>query len=216
MVAQSLSKAERLAIAGQTAPALRSAKRPRSVKVVDADGKVVRTIDSLELAKKVHERAGIEFDVADGEKKTHSVCRSCGAWFSRGRPRRGQPWRMCVACRSSSRQQECAGWSGPCPHKAKPTIKAFDSKSIARRRGQPWRCDSCHRRRAGDLTSRSSSSQAARFVRHDKCQRGHSMVGENLIIRHRKRIDGTTKVERGCRACKRSRDESRERAERKS
>jgi hypothetical protein len=65
--ASSLSKVERLNIAGYSAPRLR-AGRSRPVKVVDAEGNVVREITSIELAEKVHARAGIEFEAQDGVK----------------------------------------------------------------------------------------------------------------------------------------------------
>ena len=95
-----LARIEKLRVAGYAAPTLRDARRARPVKVVDASGQVLRTIDSRELAEKVLRRADIEFDVVPDPSR----CTACGAPKSksatqrrRGREPQAGP---CARCRS--------------------------------------------------------------------------------------------------------------------
>jgi hypothetical protein len=91
-----LNKVQRLAIAAQTATTLRNARERRPIKLVDAEGRVVGTIDSLTLAEKLHARAGIELDVIDDARPTHAQCK-CGRWFEQ--PTAGPRLSICRPCR---------------------------------------------------------------------------------------------------------------------
>lgn len=73
---EELSSLEKRLVAAYSAPRLRAAKT-RRVKVVNASGEVVREITSLEFQQAIHERAGIEFDVEPGIRRTRIVC-ACG------------------------------------------------------------------------------------------------------------------------------------------
>jgi hypothetical protein len=80
-VSAELTKVERMRLAAQSAPSLRATRRPvRRIKVVDKDGRVVKYIDTDTLAKKVLERAKIEFDTP---KRRVCVCAhpACGKTF---------------------------------------------------------------------------------------------------------------------------------------
>jgi hypothetical protein len=92
-----MSKAERLLIAGQSAPTLRARESRRKIKVVDRDGKVVREIDDVALSLKIHERAGIEFSVQDGKRPKRVACESCRRVFAA--PTTGKIPKQCVRCR---------------------------------------------------------------------------------------------------------------------
>lgn len=75
-------KTERLAIAAHVAPRLREGAR-RNIKVVGADGQIVREITDVELAQGVLDRAGIEFD-ADPDRRRSAgdrVLCPCGRPF---------------------------------------------------------------------------------------------------------------------------------------
>lgn len=140
-----LTKVGKLAIAGLTAPILRGAKRARPIKVVDAEGNVVRFIDSVALAESVHARAGIEFSVQDGQAQTHITCPECGCVFERRRF--GSDGDRCGNCRRGRGQSVCAGFLGhPCPVHAIPPTAAFELGNVRARGGDPWRCSSCANR----------------------------------------------------------------------
>ena len=75
-----LTKAERLAIGGAVAPAVRrQAAAPRKVTVVDKDGRPVRETTSVEVAKAVLARSEIEFSVQEGKRPEWVTCKTCGS-----------------------------------------------------------------------------------------------------------------------------------------
>lgn len=116
-----------LAMAAQTAPALRDQKHKalgRPVKCVDARGRVVRVLSSVEVAERVHARAGIEFDVAPGGKPTHRICERCGIEWALRADGRDLTSRRCSRCRLSPTCEECG-------------------EAIVRRRGGRQRCRKC-------------------------------------------------------------------------
>ena len=75
-----LSKADRLAIGGAVAPAVRrQADAPRVVTVVGKDGQPVRQTTAVEVAKSVLARADVEFSVQEGKRPEWVKCKTCGA-----------------------------------------------------------------------------------------------------------------------------------------
>ena len=90
-----LSKAELLAIGAYSAPRLRSAT-PRRIKITDAAGKVVGETNSVELAVKMHARAGVELAVQDDTRKTHVFCVGCGTIMPVKKGGQTKSW--CAAC----------------------------------------------------------------------------------------------------------------------
>lgn len=77
--AMDLSKIDRLRVGAYSAARVRGA-RARPIKITDKSGAVIGEITSQELQKKVHARAGIEFDVVPGEKEIAKTC-PCGRIF---------------------------------------------------------------------------------------------------------------------------------------
>lgn len=76
--APELSKAERLAIGGAVAPALRRrAGAPRKVTLVDKDGKPTGTTTDIEVAKSLLARSEIEFSVQEGKRPEFVNCERC-------------------------------------------------------------------------------------------------------------------------------------------
>lgn len=147
MVPENLTLHERLQIAGQTAPALRDARRKRPINVVDADGNVLRTIDSVELAKKVHERAGIEFDVQDGERPRLRTCEDCGRAVRV--PSKGPVPKRC----QDHSGFPCAGYRGdPCPNR-----KVSPARSVIK--NGEWRCPTCTRKSQWDTRGRNEADR---------------------------------------------------------
>jgi hypothetical protein len=73
-----LTKADRLAIGGAVAPAVRrQAATPRKVTLVGKDGKPTGQTTSVEVAKSLLARAEIEFSVQEGERPEWVKCRRC-------------------------------------------------------------------------------------------------------------------------------------------
>lgn len=74
-----MNKAERLAIAGQIAPILRSQgdKSKRKVKIVDKDGNIIGESTIGELQKQILKRAEIEFDVHEDKNPIYILCDIC-------------------------------------------------------------------------------------------------------------------------------------------
>jgi hypothetical protein len=119
---------ERLKIAAHTAPILRGGARSRQIKVVDRDGTLVREIDSAVLTLKLHERAGIEFDVEPGRREQVRTCK-CGFVFLLPPKRdwKSHPGRLpkrCPSCRKASRYCKVCGAA---------------STAASQRRGDPQR-----------------------------------------------------------------------------
>ena len=148
-----LTKAERLAIATYSAPHLRGSPG-RQVKVIGANGSVVREISSTELAKQLHQKASIEFDVEPDAAPILRDCSKCGRPFTVP-PKRGQR-RKCERCRTHKPKPEgwrertvpveqhvCAGWDGPCPTNEVPPRSALMPNRVEGRNGAPWRCRTC-------------------------------------------------------------------------
>lgn len=163
-VSPSLALNEKLQIAGYSAPCLRDS-RSRPVKVVDAQGNILREVSSSEIAHGLHQRAGIEFDVQDGAKRLLATCASCKRDFTL--PKRGGELgggRMpenCPRCRAPS-QSECAGFLGACPGHRKPSRDAFQPYRVAARGGDPWRCAACSARKRRSEQTAEERSVAAR------------------------------------------------------
>lgn len=99
-----LRKIDRLNVAATVAPVLRGKKKPRRITTVDEDGKPVRVITDVELAKQVLKRADIEFSVQDGVRPKQIVCELCGSLVNVARsarvPRRCRKCvgGICVTC----------------------------------------------------------------------------------------------------------------------
>jgi hypothetical protein len=93
------NKAERLAIAGQVAPSLRSVKAKmarRRVGLLNKTGEVTgyTTLDKVPTV--LLGRAGIEMATHDGVRPKESLCLVCGFFFDI--PKRGKAPRVCKAC----------------------------------------------------------------------------------------------------------------------
>lgn len=74
-----MSPAERLALAGAVAPILRrKAGSGRRITTVDREGKPVRVVDDVALAKSLLARSAIEFSVQDDKRPTVAHCKTCG------------------------------------------------------------------------------------------------------------------------------------------
>ena len=104
MTAAGSCKAERLAVAGQVAPALRAnvgEAKARRVAITDADGNVVgyRTLADVQTA--LLERQSIEIQVDDGVRPKTVMCGVCG-----------KPKAVPVRGRYSANHEECT-WA-PC------------------------------------------------------------------------------------------------------
>jgi len=101
-----LSVAEKLRIAGASAPALRRTERVRIVNLVDSNGRVVGQVDHVTVAKKLHERIGIEFDVDPSDRREKVRKCKCGNVFVLP-PKRdwkdhaGRLPTRCVECRNA-------------------------------------------------------------------------------------------------------------------
>jgi hypothetical protein len=96
----SLSKVERLALAGKVAaPVRRAADRlaRRRVALTDADGNVTGYMTGLEAQKKINEGLGIAFDVVPEKRPDVAVCADCGTPFAIRKY--GVPRRRCDECR---------------------------------------------------------------------------------------------------------------------
>jgi len=112
-----LSKADRLAIGGAVAPAVRQqAEGPaRAVTVVDKDGRPVRKTTAVEVTKAVLARSDIEFSVQDGKRPKWVKCETCGAPV-----RANKKGRIRVVCRGGTYKCACGkpidpnNFSGKC------------------------------------------------------------------------------------------------------
>lgn len=169
--APQLTRLDKLRIASYAAPHVRNANA-RPIKVVDKDGKVLREINSRELAEKIHARAGIEFEVQLDAKPIGRRCSACGRPFlsSDGRTKR------CVDCRVPTKpkserktrlpheplkQAVCVGFDGPCPEQTATPRIAFQAARVKARNGEPWRCRVCAgRKQTADPASRERLSRA--------------------------------------------------------
>ena len=103
-----LSKADRLAIGGAVAPAVRrQAGAPRVVTVVGKDGQPVRQTTAVEVAKSVLARADVEFSVQEGKRPAYVVCAMCGRAVPV--PVKGRVPSMCrVECKPFSDEEKAA------------------------------------------------------------------------------------------------------------
>jgi hypothetical protein len=145
-----LSTREKLRIAGYTAPRIRDPVSAKQIKVVDAKGNVVREISTVDLALKVHERAGIEFGTIGGVTPKKAQCATCPSWYTPIRHKPGPLPKQCNFCRSGRGQTECPGYGkGPCKFGingtpvSPPSKNAFNIRRMLARHGEPWRCNRC-------------------------------------------------------------------------
>lgn len=129
--ATKMSPAERLALAGQVAPVLRRrAGSGRKITTVDRDGKPVRVIDDVELARSILKRSEIEFSVANGKRPKVINC-ACGAVVPV--KRKAAIPKQCRTCKTRGGAQ-CAGCGG--------TISKA-SAFTAKKKGREPRCRKC-------------------------------------------------------------------------
>lgn len=92
-----LSTVDRLNIASGAAPILRRRSRAvRKLRVVDANGKTLRVVDDVEIAKAVLARADIEFSMFG--QSALARCKRCGMPFERPK-RNGRQDHHCERCR---------------------------------------------------------------------------------------------------------------------
>lgn len=111
-----LSKADRLAIGGAVAPAVRrQAGAPRVVTVVGKDGQPVRQTTAVEVAKSVLARADVEFSVQEGKRPEWVKCKTCGAPV-----KAGKKGKIRAVCRGGTYNCACGqpidpnGFTGKC------------------------------------------------------------------------------------------------------
>lgn len=130
----SLSKQQRLLIAGAVAPRLRSRlSSRRRINVINADGEVVRKISDAELAMGVLKTASIEFQL-DEPIETAALtneCVVCGRLTERRKRGRGKRSSKCIECKNG-KCSDCGA--------------IFTSESTLRtalKRGTTPRCASC-------------------------------------------------------------------------
>lgn len=140
------NKAERLALAGVVAPFLReSVERTakRRVARVDESGNVVGYTTLAEVQKALLKRHQIEIDVQPGVKAVEVPCPSCGLPIKK--PKTGCTPKRCLRCKLGN-QKHCAGFNGEHCRVAMPAGAMTDS-AISHRKGRPWLCRSCARRK---------------------------------------------------------------------
>jgi hypothetical protein len=155
--------ADRARIGGMAAASLRN--RPqgtRVVKTVDAEGRVVRVLSDTDLAKKILERAGVEFDVLPGKRPTHKAC-ECGRVFAvpprePGRHGKRSMPSFCPDCISD--KYRCYGSLANGERCGRPLRKdVWRPSAVAQRSGLPPLCRSCAR--VAIWQSKSPSEKAA-------------------------------------------------------
>jgi len=166
-----LTRLEKLRIAAFTAPRLRN-ESGRRIKVANARGEVVREISVEEAIIKIHERAGVEFDVVHSAKAKTVRCATCPTWFTPVRRKPGPLPVQCEFCRTGRGQTECPGYgehkcsSGPGDRPAWPPPRnAFTPRRVLARGNGPWRCTTCALRLANaDEQVRNRRSETAKQI----------------------------------------------------
>lgn len=139
------NRAQRLALAGHVAPALRrgaDVAAQRRVTVEARDGSVAGYTTVLEVQKALVAANEIEIQVLPDAAPVAVPCERCGLPIP---PKPMGSWRpICAACRCVA--ATCAGFGDvPC---AKPTPKGeYTPSRMARRHGEPWRCQACKARK---------------------------------------------------------------------
>lgn len=178
------SKAERLAVAGMVAPALREGSvraRARRVFVTDKDGEIKKVVSLKEVQEGLLSTAKIELAVEDGIRPKEVICRGCKGiikveprghipiWCKRcpqcicGKKVRhaGQQCRKC--CRPPREAAFCA--CGRPLHK-----EALKASAVNRRKGKPAVCDSCSRARLKKAKKRCACGSELSRSRSKKCR----------------------------------------------
>lgn len=110
-----LSAVDRLAIGGDVAPVLRRrAGTGRRITTVGRDGKPVRVVDDVALAKSLLARSEIEFSVIEGKRPAFVNCKTCGRPVKTSR--KGNAVR--TVCRQRTHKCQCGspvvGQDGVC------------------------------------------------------------------------------------------------------
>ena len=126
-----LNRAEALVIAGQIAPVLRRrahAGHVRKITVVGPNGTPLYQITDIELAKRLHARAGVEFDVEDGERPDRIVC-ACGA--VQRTPPRGPIPKYCKRCAPERKREADREWRAANLEKAREAQRKYRAKKKA-------------------------------------------------------------------------------------
>ena len=180
-----MQKVERIKIAAHVAPRLRDA-RPRLVKVVNAQGDVVREIDVRDVAHAVLEREQIEFSSermcvgAHGnpcpDRKVGSEA-SFSSWSIKRRNR--APWRCRKCCKVTCALQPCAVCKAPATRRSSESARLQGCLPYCRRhkgglrRPTPLRaCVVCRKpieRKRGTRSTRCSEHKQARRVELMPC-----------------------------------------------
>jgi hypothetical protein len=196
-----IPKREALVIAGAIAPVLRrqtAAGPGRPIKVTDRDGNVRRVISSAELAVKVAERAGVEFDAGQGQRPNYMFCTDCGTGYSVRSKGPGAVSKRCPRCRTHVACTMCGKWRsrrvvarghacacGKAP-KVRPLMvctgcglskPAPHSYTVAQR--TRWRCRSCAMRLAWTNPKYGPAREAAR-ARTMLRRRGQNSVDASM------------------------------------
>jgi hypothetical protein len=191
------TKAERLAIGGIAAPALRNARR-RPIKAVDAEGKVVRELDSVEFAQGLLRRAKVEFDVEKPFTTMHGICLFCGIPFVRKlvaiSGKKTRPDR-CLAC------TRCRGGGHPCAKPGCNGVVALKTLRRATKEGREYLCEKCVKTKSlGPCANCGASAPGGNgFWRKGLCSRcyGNDWCRRNADRRREKRRTSL----RPCRKC---------------
>lgn len=78
-------------------------------------------------------------------------------------------------------QTVCAGWHGICPNLARPSKKMLQPWSIRNRKGKPWMCAVCAKKRGGETLSEHGLGPSRKS--RTCCQYGHPYDGQNTLIK---------------------------------
>ncbi len=168
------NKAERLALAGSIAPALRekaARTRERRVAIVDKEGNVTGYRALAAVQAELLARARVEIAVDDGVRPGRVLCEECGGLVKIGVT--GVVPRRCRQCQH-----------GYCAECEAPLGKSGNDRwKLARRKGKPGVCVPCHRKKiepppplvcaaegCGRALSRTTSRDATRDGRLAMCK----------------------------------------------
>lgn len=180
---KSLSKIDKLRIAGAVAPVLRDSSvsdRTRRIKTTDADGRVVRVVSSGELAEKQLLRAGIEIGAPKGERPKALRC-ECGMPFLV--PANGRVPVRCAKCEADRRRCTNVVDGVRCENRV--GRNAWSKSESAQRNGGLPVCANCNLKnvtaRARSWVLRMTAAQRSENTRNAWATRRANVDGEAVF-----------------------------------